>query len=124
MQQMYQCPSCGRPVAFGTRFCGNCGTSFTWQQQMPPPPLYNQSGSYQQQAPPYYQQPSSDVHSHKKRKKMSAWNWAEFACGLLALALGIFGSYMSIQDYGYIQPKLIGAIVFGVGMLLYLMLKK
>jgi predicted nucleic acid-binding Zn ribbon protein len=25
MQQQYQCPSCGAPVAFGARFCGACG---------------------------------------------------------------------------------------------------
>ena len=33
MQQQYRCPNCGTPVAFGVRFCGNCGTQFNWSTQ-------------------------------------------------------------------------------------------
>lgn len=38
MQQWYQCPSCGAPVPFGNRFCGNCGQQMNWptQQQTEP----------------------------------------------------------------------------------------
>jgi hypothetical protein len=32
MQQQYQCPSCGALVAFGLRFCGNCGTELNRQR--------------------------------------------------------------------------------------------
>jgi len=41
MQQAYQCSNCHTPVAFGMRFCGNCGMQLTWttQQQMQPPPV-------------------------------------------------------------------------------------
>ena len=49
MQQMYSCPNCNSPVAFGTRFCGNCGNQLTWQQQTPPPPIYQQPVNFQQQ---------------------------------------------------------------------------
>jgi hypothetical protein len=43
MQQWYQCPRCGAPVAFGVRFCGNCGLQLNWQmQQAQPPPIYQQ----------------------------------------------------------------------------------
>ncbi|MBM3142970.1 MAG: zinc ribbon domain-containing protein [Chloroflexi bacterium] len=44
MQQWYQCPRCGAPVAFGARFCGNCGTQLNWpaQQQTQPPPVYQE----------------------------------------------------------------------------------
>ena len=35
MQQMYQCSSCGTPIAYGTRFCGNCGVQLTWTTQQP-----------------------------------------------------------------------------------------
>jgi len=61
MQQWYQCPNCGAPVAFGVRFCGNCGTQLNWptqeqaqppsqyQQRIQPPPVYQQLPSYQQQ---------------------------------------------------------------------------
>jgi uncharacterized membrane protein YhaH (DUF805 family) len=35
LQQWYQCPNCGAPVAFGTRFCGNCGAQITGQIQQP-----------------------------------------------------------------------------------------
>jgi len=30
MQQWYQCPSCGATVAFGIKFCGNCGAQLNW----------------------------------------------------------------------------------------------
>lgn len=33
MQQWCQCPRCGTPVAFGTRFCGNCGMQLNWPTQ-------------------------------------------------------------------------------------------
>jgi hypothetical protein len=43
MQQWYQCPQCGAPVAFGVRFCGSCGLQLNWQtQQTQPPPVYQQ----------------------------------------------------------------------------------
>jgi len=35
MQQWYQCPNCGASVAFGVRFCGNCGTQITGTAQYP-----------------------------------------------------------------------------------------
>ena len=33
MRQWYQCPSCGAAVAFGVRFCGNCGMQLAWPEQ-------------------------------------------------------------------------------------------
>lgn len=44
IQQWFQCPRCGVPVAFGVRFCGNCGTQLNWptQQQTQSPPVYQQ----------------------------------------------------------------------------------
>ena len=33
MQQGYQCPNCGNTVAYGVRFCGNCGTQMNWSMQ-------------------------------------------------------------------------------------------
>ena len=58
MQQMYSCPNCGAPVAFGARFCTGCGTALNWptEQQVEPPPAYQQQQQqshygYGQQAP-------------------------------------------------------------------------
>lgn len=67
MQQWYQCPRCGAPVAFGVRFCGNCRTQLNWptqqqqplQQYQPPPQQPIQTPQYQQQAPPSYQHVNS-----------------------------------------------------------------
>ena len=45
MQQTFRCPNCGAPVAYGAKFCGNCGTPLNWQPtqpQMQPPPVYQQ----------------------------------------------------------------------------------
>ncbi len=33
MEQLYQCPNCGYPVAFAIRFCSNCGTALDWSAQ-------------------------------------------------------------------------------------------
>ncbi len=50
MQQWSQCPRCGTQVAFGVRFCTNCGTQLNWPtQQTQPPPAYpeqQQQGYY------------------------------------------------------------------------------
>ena len=39
MPQQLSCPNCGSPIAFGVRFCGNCGTGLSWptQQQVQHP---------------------------------------------------------------------------------------
>lgn len=42
MQQWYQCPRCGAPVAFEARFCVNCRTQLNWPTQQQPPPQYQQ----------------------------------------------------------------------------------
>jgi hypothetical protein len=44
MQQQYQCSNCGAPVAFGVRFCGNCGLQLSWQTQQQVPPPFGNSG--------------------------------------------------------------------------------
>lgn len=37
MQRMYFCPNCRSPIAYGVRFCGNCGVNLRWVvPQMPP----------------------------------------------------------------------------------------
>jgi len=33
MQQWCRCPNCGTQVAFGVRFCGNCGMQLNWPVQ-------------------------------------------------------------------------------------------
>jgi hypothetical protein len=33
MPQQLSCPNCGSPIAFGVRFCGNCGTGLSWPTQ-------------------------------------------------------------------------------------------
>jgi hypothetical protein len=60
MWQMHFCPSCGAQIAYGDRFCGNCGINLICVIQQispqPPPPSYN----YQypdQQWPQYSQSP-------------------------------------------------------------------
>jgi hypothetical protein len=75
MQQWYQCPRCGAPVAFGVRFCGNCQTPLNWPTQQSPQQQYQQTPQYQQQ-PPQYQQPEPP----KKKSKL----------GLILLAVVLF----------------------------------
>ena len=77
MQQMYSCPNCGSPVAFGAGFCTNCGISLSWptQQQMPPPPPYQQQqrpGGWGQ-GPGGVQQQAGWGQGQAKEKETSAW---------------------------------------------------
>ncbi|MBM3119291.1 MAG: zinc ribbon domain-containing protein [Chloroflexi bacterium] len=83
MQQWYQCPRCGAPVAFGSRFCTNCGTQLNWPtQQIQPPPVYQHP---QQQWNYGYRQPG------KEPKKTSSWL---IGClGLIGIILLIVGAY-------------------------------
>ena len=90
MQTMFPCPRCGQLVAFGTRFCGNCGVSLNWpaQQQMKPPPVY------QQQPPREWSQQSMSAPNTSGQGKraivpyeIKGWNWGAF---LLPFWWGIF----------------------------------
>jgi len=62
LQQWYQCPYCGAPVAFGVRLCGNCRTQLNWpaqQRSQPPPPptpvYQQQQPNYKPHTPPHHQ---------------------------------------------------------------------
>jgi hypothetical protein len=69
MENMYYCPQCGAPVAYGAHFCSNCGTTLDWTgQPIPPPPppqsydyqYPDEQGAWDQEQPPYGQQPGWD----------------------------------------------------------------
>jgi len=81
------------------------------------------------QIPTQYQYPniptdSGEYKQQPKKKGMSTWNQIELVSGIVALVLGIFGSIMSIKDYGYIQPRLYIALAYGIGMILYVVLAR
>jgi len=97
MQQWYQCPQCGAPVAFGVKFCGNCRTQLNWPaQQQQPPPQY-QPPQYQppQQPPPQYQQPQQQWSGYQQQpeppKKKKTNVWLIGCLGLIVLAAIIGG---------------------------------
>lgn len=78
--------------------------------------------NFQIPAQPQHQnvQPNSGTSEQQPMKKgMSTWNQIELVSGILSLALGIFGSIMSMKDYGYIQPRLYVALAYGVGIIIY-----
>ena len=90
MQQWYQCPRCGAQVAFGTRFCTNCGTQLNWQtqQQTQPPPVYQQP---QQQWNYGYRQP------RKEPKKTSS---SLIGClGLIGVVLLVLGGSFALNIF-------------------------
>jgi len=110
MQQGYQCPTCGAQVAFGARFCANCGIQLNWpaQQQMQPPPQYQQ----QVQPPPVYQQRQQSTESSQQGmfvrntsgqgklaiipKEIKGWNWGAFFFGWLwGVSNGVWISLLS-----------------------------
>ena len=59
MWPIYFCPGCRAQVAYGDRFCGNCGINLTCVIQQIPPQSYDYQYSYQQWPqynPPYNQE--------------------------------------------------------------------
>jgi hypothetical protein len=91
MQQSYQCPSCGAPVAFGQRFCENCGAQLSYPPQQQPPP-----SQYQQQPPtqPYYQQQPSYKQEAPKPQKRGGSPWA--IIGVLVALLVVTGGIFAV----------------------------
>jgi hypothetical protein len=64
-QQMYPCPNCDYPVAFGSQFCINCGTRLSWQQQMQP-------GSFRAPPPQPERVPEQEAFAIPKAKSSPA----------------------------------------------------
>ena len=98
MQQTFQCYRCGYQVAFGTRFCGHCGNSLSWQQQTTPQPIDQQPVNYQQQSPSFYQQPANDHPQQGMNWFQRHLNWTYIILFLL------FGSFFQII-ISYTSPR-------------------
>jgi cytoskeletal protein RodZ len=88
MQQWYQCPSCGTPVAFGVSFCGNCGTQLNWPAQQQP------------QHPPVYQQPQQQWgygHGQAKAKQQKTSSWLIVSIALIVVVLLVGGGVFAFN---------------------------
>lgn len=87
---MYSCPNCNAPVAFGVRFCTNCGTPLNWPSQ-----------PQMQRPPAYQQQPQQWQHGYgeqrPERKKTSPW-----LIGFLGLlgVMVLFAALVYVFDTG------------------------
>ena len=59
MKQLYLCSNCSAPVAYGYRFCSNCGSKLDWAiPQIPPNPSSLSGGcQHPHQQPAWRQQP-------------------------------------------------------------------
>jgi hypothetical protein len=82
MQQQYQCSNCGAQVAFGVRFCGNCGVQLNWptHQQVQSTPVYQQwqrSGELGRQGA-FMQNTSGQGKSALVPFEIKEWNWGAF----------------------------------------------
>jgi hypothetical protein len=100
MQPQYQCANCGAPIAFGSRFCGTCGTQLNWptqQQVQLPPPQYNQYPYQQQGQPPpqYYQSPYQQQWAYgyqQQKPKQQSSSWPLVILLLVGITLLVVGS--------------------------------
>jgi len=113
MSQQFSCPSCGSPVAFGSRFCGNCGTQLNLptQQQIQYPP------AYQQQMPPYYQQRLSYTRQQQYGmnwfQRHLNWTWV-LSYLLMLVGAFVFGLLMFSADPNVSEDAVGGAAqIFG-----------
>ncbi len=88
MQQWYQCPNCGAPVAFGVRFCGNCRTQLNWPAQQQP------------QHPPVYQQPQQQRgygHGQVKAEQQKTSSWLVISIALIVVVLLVGGGVFAFN---------------------------
>lgn len=82
MLQWYQCPNCGAPLAFGARFCGNCGTQIEWPTQQQARPHVENDYLYQIQKDNY------DTLQHKLDRTRSWLNVVIVIMVLLIIGIG------------------------------------
>jgi hypothetical protein len=88
MQQWYQCPSCGAPVAFGVKFCGNCGTQLNWPVQQQP------------QHPPAYQEPQQQRgygHGQVKAQQQKTSLWLIISIALIVAVVLVGGGVFAFN---------------------------
>jgi predicted nucleic acid-binding Zn ribbon protein len=82
MQQQYQCPNCGVPIAIGARFCGQCGIQLNWQQ-MPSPVGQQWQTSGISSQPMLTQNTSGQGKLAVIPSEIKEWNWGAFTFGWL-----------------------------------------
>lgn len=82
MQQTHQCPGCSAAVAFGTRFCANCGSPLNWQ------PVQSPSASSQWQYSGTSSQPIALTQNTSGQgggvdipDEIRHWNWGALLLG-------------------------------------------
>ena len=104
MQQWYQCPNCGTPIAFGVRFCGNCGTQLNWPtQRMQPPPAYpeqlQQTGWGQQQGTRGgYQQQVGYGQGVERAERKKTNPWLIGCLGVIAVVVLIIVASFALRE--------------------------
>jgi hypothetical protein len=76
MWPMYFCPGCSAQVAYGDRFCGNCGINLSCVIQQIPPQTYNHQYPDQQRQqytqPPHNQAPVSGNQNQNQQQYVYA----------------------------------------------------
>jgi len=95
MQQWYQCPNCGAPVAFGVRFCGNCRTQLNWPAQQQP------------QHPPVYQQPQQQRgygHGQVKAEQQKTSSWLVISIALIVVVVLVGGGILAFNMLSHRTP--------------------
>ena len=104
MQQMYSCPNCRAPVAYGQASCANCNMVFNW----PPSPTPTQNQSSLSQYPG--QQASPDNQSAGPGAQDQPQN-SDDGPGLLQLIQVHKGTIIKISISVVIVAALVGAVI-------------
>ena len=135
MQQTFQCNRCGAQNYVGQPHCWNCQAPFQYncphcrslvETTMANCPYCNLKLNFHIQTQPQYTMPLSTMtpENQPKKKSMSTWKQIYLVSGIVLVVLGTFGSIMSMKDFGNIQPRLVFAIILGIGEILYVVLTR
>lgn len=110
MQQMYSCPSCGSPVAYGQAACPNCHTVFNWPASpTPPPPQYQASPDQYTNQQQWYQASPDSQYAGSGSQGQDQPQKGGDESGLLQLIINNRGIIAKIFILLLIVASLVGA---------------
>ena len=108
MQQMYSCPNCKAPVAYGQTSCANCNTVFNWPSSPTPPQYQSSPDQYPNQQQSYQASPDNQSAGLGSQGQDQPQN-SDDGPGLLQLIISNRGIIAKISIILVLVALLVGA---------------
>jgi len=109
MQQMYSCPNCNAPVAYGQPYCENCKTVFNWQVSQTQGQYQSSPDQYPNQQQQWYQASPDNQSAGSGSQGQDQPQNSEDEPGLLQIIIDNRGIIATISIILIVVASLIGA---------------